>query len=94
MSQTHPRPHPIRGVMALNRISVTYLAAAVGVSRNHLGKVVNGRAKSSEELRRRLAEVLGIPVERLFREPEPPAHRFPGDAVVASNLASLNAWRS
>ena len=42
------------------------IAAAAGMCANYLGGFVSGRLAPSEEAQRRLADVLGVPVDELF----------------------------
>ena len=57
---------PIKAHIAMRRYPLRGLAAIVGVSEDHLTRVVNGERPGSPELRGRLAAVIGEPVEALF----------------------------
>ena len=61
MAQMHNPPHPgeVLHDTVLRGLTVTALAARLGVSRVALSRVVNGRAAVSAELAIRLAAALG-----------------------------------
>jgi len=52
------------------------LAEAVGISRQSYSSIEAGRTTPSTEIALRLARVLGVPVETLFRLPDPPAEQL------------------
>jgi len=57
---------PIRAHLAMRRWPVRGLAAVVGVSEDHLTRVVNGERPGSPDLRHKLAAFIGVDVESLF----------------------------
>lgn len=63
------RPNVIRAEAILAGVTITELAATVGVSRQVLYRVAQGRAEPWPKLRRDLAEALGLPESRLFPAP-------------------------
>lgn len=62
-----PVPQPVKAVIAMRRRTLTSLAAELGVSHHHLGRVVNGYVSPSDRIRQGLAEALNAPQELLFR---------------------------
>jgi hypothetical protein len=66
--ETVPRPHPIRGVLAMRRTTIRAFGAEVGCNPNTLGRVVNGHIPAWPALRRRCAERLGLPERELFAD--------------------------
>lgn len=79
-----PEPQPAKAVLALRRISQKCVAAQLGVSPIHLGRVLNGWSRPSARLAKELAELLGKPVEELFRpEDLERLTSHPGDRVLA-----------
>jgi transcriptional regulator with XRE-family HTH domain len=61
------RPHPVVGVLALERIRYADIARRLGYSQVHIMNVVNGRSRPSPELARKIADLAGVPVEAAFR---------------------------
>ena len=61
---------PIKGVLALRRITIRELSRAVKVNPNTLGRIINGSVEPWPALRRRCAEHLEIPEVELFRGSE------------------------
>lgn len=72
------------------RLSITEVAATLGCSRSHASSVIWGR-KATPYVRRGLAEVVGIPYQKLWGEPDPGTRSLPGgrprgsDSVTAVN---------
>lgn len=49
-----------------HNVDIKGVADAVGVSREHLSRIVNGRRGCPEGLAQRIADYFGVPVEDLF----------------------------
>lgn len=93
MSQP-PIAQPLKAYLALRRISITGFAEVIGRSRHYTGRVANGDAEPSAELRRQIAEALDFPEDRLFRPQPPPPARYPGDEAIRQQRNAMNAWPS
>lgn len=61
-------PQPIKAKLAERRITNRWLGQQVGVNAHTLGRIINGQVLSWPKLRRRCAQVLGLPETELFRE--------------------------
>jgi transcriptional regulator with XRE-family HTH domain len=57
---------PIRGVVRRRHWNLKLIAFESGVGYNHLLNAVNGVTAPSPQLREKLSEFLGLPVEKLF----------------------------
>jgi hypothetical protein len=57
---------PIRGVVRRRHWNLKLIAYETGVGYNHLLNAVNGVTAPSPQLREKLSEFLGLPVEKLF----------------------------
>ena len=72
----------LRDAMRARRMTVTSLAAALGISRKHLSNVLNGRAPLIDPLLRRLCRALGVEPEFVIclthagPPPQPARHGF------------------
>lgn len=78
-----PEPQPLKGVLALRRISQAALARELNVSRTYLGKIVNGWWRPSRRVAVAIAELLGEPVEDLFRREDlDSTSSYPGDELL------------
>lgn len=69
MKNPQPGPlghQPLRAVMKEQRWHVSTLSEELGVSYSHLFNVMRGKTPPSPYLRRRLPEVLGVPLADLF----------------------------
>jgi len=64
---TEPNPQPIKGLLAMRRITIRSAGKSASVSERYLGDVINGRVIPSKKLTGRLAELLEVPVDELFR---------------------------
>lgn len=56
----------IRAELSRRQRSISDAAAAIGVSRQHMSKVLNGRGSFDTTQLAGIAVFLGIPVERIF----------------------------
>lgn len=63
-----PRPHPAKGELAVRRISNRQVAAALELSEQHTGRVLNGFERVSPRFRRKLSKSLGLPANELFHD--------------------------
>lgn len=55
-----------RAVLRAQRYTTRQAAEAIGVDHGHLARAVSGRVRPSNEIRERLPELLGVPLEELF----------------------------
>jgi len=60
------RPHPVVGVMAMQRVTQRGLATATGYTAHHVEKVVNKRYPACPKFRRAVAAYFGVPESFLF----------------------------
>jgi hypothetical protein len=79
-TQATPQAHPVRGIVAVQRRSITGLAKETGYSGHHLNRVFLGHSPASPALREAVSRALGLSEDQLFH-PTPPAPRFPGNTV-------------
>ena len=66
-----PAPQPIKGVLAMRRITNKRAAEAIGVHPVSLARFVNGFQEPGSRIRKALAAFLGVPASTLFRPEEP-----------------------
>lgn len=66
-----PVPQPAKAVLAMRRISNREVAAALGISAQYLGRVLNGYVEPSARLRAEVAAFLSRPESKLFRDRRP-----------------------
>ena len=64
-----PRPHPIKALLAVRRITNADLASEVGCNPGTLGRVLNGYVAPWPALRERCAIYPDVLETELFREP-------------------------
>ncbi len=64
-----PEAQPIKGVLAVRRISLREFSGLVKCNASSLSKILNGDEASWPALRKRCAEALNLPEEELFRSP-------------------------
>ncbi len=88
-------PHPAKAELALRRISVRAVADRLGMSEQHVSRVLNGRVPASAVVRRRLSQLLGMAEGALFhvQEPRSRAAHHPGDSELPSVSADRRADR-
>ncbi len=60
----------LRKVRRDKELTATYVAAQAGVSRNYLHRVEGGMHEPSDDVRIRLAEVLGVQVGDIWSYPD------------------------
>lgn len=62
-------PQPVKGVLALRRITNRQVAASFDppITEHYVGRVLNGQENPSPRFRLALACLLGMPEEALFR---------------------------
>lgn len=68
MTKTMNKAHPVKGVLAVRRISQREAAAAIGCGPAYLCSVINGTVTASADLRQRLATYLDASESELFHE--------------------------
>ncbi len=64
--------HALRIIRERSGLSVSALAAEVGISQPHLSNIERGRRQASPEVSRRLAQALRVPLLALLADPDPP----------------------
>lgn len=85
----------LRALMDQEHVSLGMLAEAVGVHRSFISHLVSGRSRGCLPGRaRRIAEVLDVPVEVLFRDHGDTSSRRPGvqrqlDAALTGRRSTL-----
>lgn len=62
------RAHPVKGVLAVRRITLKNAAEIVGVHPVLLGRMINRLDKPTPRIRRALAALLQVPEAELFDE--------------------------
>ncbi len=55
----------------LQGLTTRAFAAKVGISESHMGRIESNERSGSPEVRRRIAEALGVDIADLRRTPEP-----------------------
>ncbi len=63
-----PRPHPVKGVLALRRITNRQIAIALAMSEIDVGRLINARQKATPRFRATVARLLREPESSLFRD--------------------------
>lgn len=66
------KAQPLKGILAVRRISQRTAAAAVGCHPVHLCAVLNGERTASPDLKQRLAKYLSLTVADLFDDEQQP----------------------
>ena len=66
-----PSPQPVKAILAARRITGRDVARSMSLTPAQVSRVLNGWQDGTQEFRAGLAEMLGLPVEVLFRPPRP-----------------------
>ena len=64
--------HALRVIRQRSGLSVSALAAQVGISQPHLSNIESGRRQASPQLAHRLARALKVPLVALLADPDEP----------------------
>jgi transcriptional regulator with XRE-family HTH domain len=67
-----PDPQPARLVLLERGVTIRSVADYLGMTEDHLGRVLNGYHPVSMKVRQGVAKLLGLPEAELWRPPDPP----------------------
>jgi transcriptional regulator with XRE-family HTH domain len=82
-----PNPQPVKEILAARGIQSRDVAKRMSRTPAHVSRVLNGWMDGSLEFRTGLAEMLGLPVEVLFRPPRPRRTTKPKTARPSGDAA-------
>jgi len=63
--------HNVKAALSERRITQYEAAHRIGVSDTRLSRIVRGRIEATTEEKRKLSQLLGLPIEFLFSDPGP-----------------------